>query len=773
MKTIINKPGKNEKGNALVIVLCFLAVGGLAAATLMTSITTGLGNSQRSEENTKLRYAADAGMEEVLWRLHNDQVPFEDGDYETQVNYALSDNVNGKTVNINIQQIWPLTGLESDEYGTSAPDALTITGGITNQATGRYKVQVSYDGSQGSLPIDKMAVWLPTRFQYVTGSSSGITTNNPAVTNQRGGRVLTWSIAPAVPFLDLPVVAPPGGGFNPGAEYPSTRALYFNVTPADDVAAGSYSWVRTTDTSLYLAWETTSTIVHVNSTATDNATGKSVTLGANTYFSEGASLGEGGIQVRGDYRAIGNTLMRSTDPDHPEIRDTLDTESSANVTNIPADAEVVLAYLYWSAWRDYSPEEPDTLVGLKVNGTYVYFDDQDNAVQGEPPAPATQTLRPNQDGDSSQLSRSSGSSSHYMYIDEAVANDATDFVYTTISSGKMDTYELPNLGQVVGTINSVTVYARARANGTSSQRLKIVANTHSNDYFGTTETMTGNAGWANYSKTWSTNPETGLAWTWPEIDDLQIGIKLYDDGSGQPECTQVYAEVNYVVPLQYIEASRWFLSDEGVTQYAYSAFKDVTDLVKLISPQGNATYTVAGVSGNTSNYVSYAGWSLIIIYSSPSETPHQIFLYDSFLHASSDSTHTFTIQGFEAPESPQATLTAFVGEGDELYGSPHFGTGYDYLKFNGTKLSDAVNPQNNVWNGQSSGLGGQVIDGVDIDTFNVSSPLILGGDTSAAVELGTGIDQWNLIYILLSFSSEFGGLTPNAAGVISYNYGGP
>jgi hypothetical protein len=95
-------------------------------------------------------------------------------------------------------------------------------------------------------------------------------------------------------------------------------------------------------------------------------------------------------------------------------------------------------------------------------------------------------------------------------------------------------------------------------------------------------------------------------------------------------------------------------------------------------------------------------------------------------------------------------------------------TGKDWLKFNGYYQYDAVNPQYNVWNGKSSGLGGLSIDGVDIDSFNVSSPMINPGDNSATVQLGTGVDAWNLVYILLSFSSEYGGLTPNASGIISY-----
>jgi len=191
----------------------------------------------------------------------------------------------------------------------------------------------------------------------------------------------------------------------------------------------------------------------------------------------------------------------------------------------------------------------------------------------------------------------------------------------------------------------------------------------------------------------------------------------------------------------------------------------VTDLVKLISSDGNATYTVVGVTGSSDSELSYAGWSMIIIYSNPSEEVHQFFLYDHFLYATGGSSHTFDIAGFEAPEDAEAALTCFVGEGDEHYL-------YDYIAFNDNYLSGGVNPENNVWNGKSSGLGGEPIDGVDIDTFDVSSPIINPGDTSAEIELTTDIDCWNLIYIILGFRSEFIGLIPNDVGIISYSYSG-
>jgi len=756
---------ENEKGQAFVVVLGFLVLGSLTLTPLLLHMTTGLGSGQLYMKRIELDYSADAGLEDALWKTNNEDVPIDPGDYVTEYNYNLPEDLNEKNVAITISQIWPLIGLETDEYGTTTPDCLLITGGIIDLGDGEYKVQMSYDGSEGDLPVDRVAVWLPIGYEYVAGSSSGITTDNPTTSNWRGGTVLTWDFDPAVNFADLPVPDPPGGGFTPGTEYPATRKLYFNLTPIGDRAGGSYCWVRTTNVDLYLAWETGCCIYQIDSTATDNTSGKSVTISGYTYFSEEGVMG-GGYQVQGNYRAIGQTMME--DNDYDRKRETFVDQSDSTISDIPGDAEVQLAYLYWSGWREYEgTQEADRYVGLKIDGSSVYFDDQGDPQQGELPTdPETEILRPNSSGSYTQCSKQ-GSSQNYRCVDEVVADDDSTYVYAQGGAVELDTYNIDNCSQGTGIINSVTVHARAQAyysGACDDMRMQIALRTNSTTYYGDNITLIGNGGWSNYSANWTLNPDSGLPWTWLEIDALQAGIKLYDDGSGYPECTQVYAEINYNPLFQGVEASRWWLLDNDSPNYSYSCFCDVTELVKLITTDGNATYTITGVSGNTMSEHSYAGWSLLIFYSSPSELAHQFFLYDHFLYATSDSSHIFEIEGFEAPADAEATLTCFVGEGDEHYED-------DYLQFNGYYLSDATNPENNVWNGKSSGLGGQFIDGVDIDTFNVSAPIVNPGDTSAEVSLSTDIDCWNLIYTILSFRSEYGGLTPNSCGIITYTYG--
>jgi hypothetical protein len=190
----------------------------------------------------------------------------------------------------------------------------------------------------------------------------------------------------------------------------------------------------------------------------------------------------------------------------------------------------------------------------------------------------------------------------------------------------------------------------------------------------------------------------------------------------------------------------------------------VTSVVSSVCPGGNAVYTVGDVDSETGTQLSSSGWSLIIIYSSISEEGHQFYLWNLIIFAGGDTEGTFVIEGFQAPQDAEASITCFITEGDE-----HLTV--ETLQFNGTSLyEDPVNPSGNIWNGKSSGLGGELIDGVDIDTFDISSPIINPGDTSAEVMFTTEDDHWNLIYMLLAFRSDNAVLIPSGTGIYAYGF---
>jgi Tfp pilus assembly protein PilX len=263
------------------------------------------------------------------------------------------------------------------------------------------------------------------------------------------------------------------------------------------------------------------------------------------------------------------------------------------------------------------------------------------------------------------------------------------------------------------------------------------------------------------------------------------------------------------------------INTTGHGDYSYSCNADVTALVQWELEQQehhsifSNTLTIdvgpatGCVLGDTGNEWSYAGWSLVLVYSSPTTLGHQIYLYDTFRYAGgnggnpgngSDIDPTGAtpgpggvISGFIVPpqitgETNAATFTAFVGEGDWCYAG-------DFVAFNApsqywsnpwtipdgspSKLWDGITVDasqlalppylpntaaqpDNVWNSYSqSGLS----DGVDIKTFNVTwaSGLLHAADTSARIDLPTQVDAWNLVYMIFSFRSSV-----SSGGSISY-----
>ena len=66
---------KGEEGQALPIVLILLVVGGLIIAPTLNHVSTSLNAGRTVEENVKGIYAAEAGVENALWKLINDPSP--------------------------------------------------------------------------------------------------------------------------------------------------------------------------------------------------------------------------------------------------------------------------------------------------------------------------------------------------------------------------------------------------------------------------------------------------------------------------------------------------------------------------------------------------------------------------------------------------------------------------------------------------------------------------------------------------------------------------
>jgi len=111
MKTTMKTLARDEKGAALLLAIILLLVGGLIAAPLLAHMGTGILTGEVYETRTAELYAADAGVEDAVWKIqHQDQVPEVKGltkCYDS-TNYTMT-NVNNRSVAVNLTLVNNLT----------------------------------------------------------------------------------------------------------------------------------------------------------------------------------------------------------------------------------------------------------------------------------------------------------------------------------------------------------------------------------------------------------------------------------------------------------------------------------------------------------------------------------------------------------------------------------------------------------------------------------------------------------------------------------------
>ncbi len=164
---------------------------------------------------------------------------------------------------------------------------------------------------------------------------------------------------------------------------------------------------------------------------------------------------------------------------------------------------------------------------------------------------ATETIRPNGVGSETSITTVVGSATHWGAVDEAVADEDTTAVKNYSSSYHRDLYTLPAHAGT-GTITNVTIYFRCRGpSDTYDGHVKSALKTNATVVDGTAQTLPFQGApypYTTYSQSYDNNPVTSAAWTWDEIDALEIGLSLQCDSNNSDWnswCTQVYAIVTY------------------------------------------------------------------------------------------------------------------------------------------------------------------------------------------------------------------------------------
>lgn len=186
----------------------------------------------------------------------------------------------------------------------------------------------------------------------------------------------------------------------------------------------------------------------------------------------------------------------------------------------------------------------------------------------------TATLNPNAAGNYGQ----------WTWIGEAAdytcwQSDDADTTYAT--TGTRNRNHSVNLDDVslVGTVNSVTVYAKARQT-TGDEFIQLLLRTYATDYLSASTGVVPTT-YAVYSNTWASNPNSGAPWTWSEINALDVGVRSIRNGgtwTGELRVTKVWVVVDYTppdtqAPTTWVSTSPssadgsggWFVSVPSVT----------------------------------------------------------------------------------------------------------------------------------------------------------------------------------------------------------------
>jgi hypothetical protein len=766
--------------------------------------------------------------------------------------------INSKNVTVNIKNVWipEITPIPDKATAKSIADSenLMVTGGAYDEGgVSKYKIVITFYPSVGdSLELSNIGVWLPPGFIY-NGScnldDSGKTYHEfatPSISDCRGGQKVIWTLD-SYPFAGDQISTIKKDAL-PGVKLldsPMTAVITFAYTPSKAGARPeAVSWINfsgITSGQTY-CWDAEVKVFGITSTAGSTS--------VETYITK-TSVRKMGGAVNGDYFATGNSLMINADHDSSGIREQKQ-DSSATVgpptlvtatpspiyadNGIPEDANIANAYMYWASWYRL---DSGRLVTLNSDDCSKFNSG------GSPPA----TVYWDKDASSGWSVTTNGSRKYFSGIGNGSLEEST---YRQLT--QHGTYDL-NLssyypangwiftlsweqwfsGSAPGTNDGLDFALSNDGGATWSEWLpafrgagigssafactaiyqynipaSYLTDNFKVKFFVVGFNSSGQACNIDNIKINALNPKTGITF---KIDKGTGYQQVYFDSSGQP---QTGSSELTAARTQALLTYTFNASDPPTLRgFAYTCNRDVTDLIINYAEQpsgtntnfnGHGKYWVKGDLGDTGTSTTYyqqahAGWSLVLVYSSPDTLGHQLFLYDTFIgsgytSASAGVNVDFNrdgqpggmISGFVVPdkidgELNAAKLTCFVTEGDSVVGNDYLeikGTAassyeqlWDGTTTSGSGLINSKSSPTNVWNGQSVVLGSS--DGVDIDTLGVDpaanppqyitwdSNIFKPKDTNASINMVTHSDYWFLVYMILSFRSE-----TTTGGALSY-----
>ncbi len=352
-----------QGGQAIILVLILLVIGSLVLVPALSLSMTALRSNQTYEAQTNTIYTADSGIEDGVWRIKYDYFgpSYSPYDFDTVYSYE-TDELNGLTADVSIQNVWIPSNVTLDSLGLTSGDAQSIIEGERLVVTGTagaipgepYDIKIDYDPADVSenLTVTSIGVWLPQGFRYNGNSTlenldgGDPCYSEPSETTVPGGTAIVWSydFGSYPLFTDFPDVST--------EDSPMHLDLSFDYLPPDDnpdEMPTAIAWITTeledgSESPYPISWDVDTRIFKITSTVGGTTI---------TAYSSKSELRQMGDAMTGEYIAIGNSLM--LDNYYPyDRRDTLLSESTTSITSVPSDGDALDAYLYWTGWLDDS-----------------------------------------------------------------------------------------------------------------------------------------------------------------------------------------------------------------------------------------------------------------------------------------------------------------------------------------------------------------------------------------------------------------------------------
>jgi len=562
-----------QTGQALISVLLLVVVGSLVLTPALHLMSTGIQSGRTYEQKIADIYAADAGVEDAMWRIRYDTMDdllgagYDPYDYSTSYDYPYLLYVNGRNVTVTIQNVWVPKDIATptpSEARQIIEDEKLLIMGYPDAAVSTYTIKIVYywQGSS-ALNVKTIGVWLSSGYEYTEYSGSCSLQGQsfyraPTVSVYKGGCAVVWN------FTSQPLLSSFPGGTSGN---PLVKTFTFKYSgPGGEIPELVGCWIDTTGVpgkSYHYSWDDTIRLYKILSQAGDI---QIEAYGAKTKFRRLKSA------VSGNYFGTGNTLLRGNLNPPDNYHYLLDRYSSATVaTNeiddtqgIPSDATIEAAYLYWTGWIDWN--------------TY------------NPPDSGSQTRYPS--GDISRGGTWDKTTDMYSYVDEVGAHDGDSsyLLHGTTSGHALFSFPAFNINVPSGeAIRGLTVSLVARDGCTGwfcSNNMRPRIRVGGYNYDGTSTEVSSDYGTISY--TWTTNPRTGQPWTQDQINGIGtnalqgFGVSS-DDANPQIRLTQVYATVYWGSSLRY---------PAGATQEA------LTTLVEQAA-RVNRVYFTGGSSADT------------------------------------------------------------------------------------------------------------------------------------------------------------------------------